>query len=41
MKYICNGFLFADIQAASAYANYYFDCTGIVCSIEKIYITEG
>ncbi len=33
--YTCNGFIFDDIQAASAYANYYFDVTGIVCSIEK------
>ena len=35
MKYICNGFIFDDVQAASAYANYYYDITGIVCGIEK------
>lgn len=33
--FTCNGFTFDDIQAASAYANYYFDLTGIVCAIER------
>ena len=36
LRYVCNGFVFDDIQAARAYANYYFDCTGIVCGIEKM-----
>jgi len=33
--YLCNGFTFNTVQEASAYANRYFDLTGIVCAIEK------